>query len=70
MNIGNAVHDTETGELGSLAVATNITIPQFSSLAPAGVAGQAIILGLADPSVDPADAITMRVTGTCVETGA
>jgi hypothetical protein len=64
VNIGNAVHDTETGESGNLAVATNITTPQFSSLAPAGVAGQAITLGLADPSVDPADAITMRVTGT------
>jgi len=63
VNIGNAVHDTETGESGNLAVATNITTPQFSSLAPAGVAGQAITLGLADPSVDPADAITMRVTG-------
>jgi hypothetical protein len=40
------VHETETGETGNLAISTNLITPQFSSLAPAGVAGQPINLGL------------------------
>ncbi len=50
VNTGNLVHDTETGESGNLAVVTNITIPQFSSLAPAGIVGSPINLALTDLS--------------------
>ena len=39
VNTGSLVHDTESGESSNLAVATNITTPQFSSLAPSGTAG-------------------------------
>ena len=63
VNTSNLVHDTETGESGNLAVNTNITTAQFSSLAPAGVAGSPINLALTDPTLDTSDTITLTVTG-------
>ncbi|WP_210242711.1 hypothetical protein [Mesorhizobium sp. B2-4-17] len=63
VNTGGLVHDTETGESGNLAVATNITTAQFSSLAPAGVAGSPINLALTDPPADASDTITLTITG-------
>jgi hypothetical protein len=60
VNTGNAVHDSEAGESGNLAVATSISTPQFSSLAPAGITGSPVNLGLDDPSgVGAATAITV-----------
>ncbi len=50
VNTGSSVHDTETGESGNLAVATNITTAQFGSLSPAGIAGTPINLALNDAS--------------------
>ncbi len=66
------VHDTETGETANLAVATNITVPQFPAppgLLPAGVAGQAIDLALPNSSPDPSDMITVIISGAASDWG-
>jgi hypothetical protein len=57
------VHDSEHGESNNLAVATNYSTPQFSSLAPAGVAGQPINLGLTSPSAGLNGLMAITVTG-------
>jgi VCBS repeat-containing protein len=49
VNTGNAVHETK--DVSNLAVATDITDPQFLSLKPAGTAGQPINLALSDHSI-------------------
>jgi hypothetical protein len=56
------VHETETGETGNLAVGTNYTVPQFSSLAPAGVSGSEIDIGLSDPAA-PGATVNLTVSG-------
>ena len=63
VNTSNLVHDTETGESGNLAVATNYTTPQFSSLAPAGVAGQPINLALKNLPAADGGPVTLSIAG-------
>ena len=63
-NIFSLVH--EAGD-NSAAVSTHITTPQFSSLAPAGLAGYAINMGLMDPTLDPGDVITLTIAGAAAD---
>jgi VCBS repeat-containing protein len=63
LNFVNPHNAVQEGGDGTPANSTNITTPQFSSLAPAGIAGYAIDMGLTDPTADPSDAITMTIAG-------